>query len=225
MTEVVKIETPGDSAFRAIRSDIIFGHLAPGEKLRLESLKRRYGVSVSTLREILSRLAAENIVLAEGQRGFEVAPMSASDLQQVADLRQLLESHAMEQSFAQGDLDWEARVVAAHYKLSAMERELIEGGLGDDAKTVTWKRFDWEFHQALISACGSEALMRAHASAFDKYLRYQVSTLSFRGQIAADEHKALLDAALKRDARQARKILQVHVSGGVEHALKAGDIK
>lgn len=224
MTEVIKMETPGDSAFRAIREDIIFGHLEPGKKLRLESLKKRYGVSVSTLREILNRLSAEDLVIAEGQRGFEVAPVSAADLQQVADLRQLLESHAMEESFAQGDLDWEARVVAAHYKLSAMEKELIEQGLGDDAHTVKWKRFDWEFHQALISACGSQALMRAHASAFDKYLRYQVTTLSFRGQIAADEHKALLDCALARDAARARKILETHVKGGVEHALKAGDI-
>ena len=69
-------ETVGDSAWRRIRADILFGRLKPGEKLKLEKLKTSYGASVSTLREILNRLASERLVLAEGQKGFEVAPVS-----------------------------------------------------------------------------------------------------------------------------------------------------
>src|SRR5215467_14895312 len=70
-------EAVGDDGYRRIRADIVFGRLRPGQKLRLEGLKEDYGVSVSTLREILNRLAAEGFVLAEGRRGFEVAPVSA----------------------------------------------------------------------------------------------------------------------------------------------------
>ena len=70
-------EAVGDDGYRRIRTDIVFGRLRPGQKLRLEGLKEDYGVSVSTLREILSRLAAEGFVLAEGRRGFEVAAVSA----------------------------------------------------------------------------------------------------------------------------------------------------
>src|SRR6201995_5870727 len=69
-------EAVGDDGYRRIRSDIVFARLRPGQKLRLEGLKEDYGVSVSTLREILNRLAAEGFVLAEGRRGFEVAPVS-----------------------------------------------------------------------------------------------------------------------------------------------------
>ena len=71
---------------------------------------------------------------------------------------------------------------------------------GDRSVTEQWKRYDWEFHQALISACGSRVLMDTHASVFDKYLRYQMLSLTHRGQIAADEHLQLRDAALTRDA-------------------------
>ena len=92
-------ETVGDEGYRRIRSDIIFGRLQPDQKLRLEALKERYGVSISTLREILSRLSSEGFVVAEGRRGFEVAPVSATDLRELAELRVLLESHAIEQSF------------------------------------------------------------------------------------------------------------------------------
>ena len=115
-------ETAGEAAYRRIREDIVFGRLAPGEKLRLERMKVGYEASVSTLREILCRLSSEGLVLAEGQRGFEVPPVSHLDLRDVAALRDLLEGHALEQSFASGDLEWEGRVVSAHHKLAEWKR-------------------------------------------------------------------------------------------------------
>ena len=89
----------GDSGYRRIRSDIIFGILTPSGRLKLDSMKEDYGVSVSTLREILNRLASEGFVVAEGQRGFEVAPVSIQNLRELAQLRILLEHHAMTESF------------------------------------------------------------------------------------------------------------------------------
>jgi len=220
-TQIVP-ESIGENAYRRIRSDIIFGRAAPGQKLKLDRLKDDYGVSVSTLREILNRLASEGLVSAEGQRGFEVSPVSAANLKELAALRMLLEGHALEQSFAAGDMDWEGRVVSAHHKLASMERRMNEG---DRNQTELWKRYDWEFHQALISACGSRVLMDTHAGVFDKYLRYQMVALSYRGEIAAREHKTLLDCALQRDAATAKATLERHVSGGVEHALATHTIK
>ena len=214
----IELDNPtiAETAYRQIRSDIIFGRLAPDERLKLERLKTQYGASVSTLREILNRLASEGLVVAEGQRGFEVAPVSSENLREIAALRLLLECHALELSFAVGDMDWEGRVVAAHHKLHQMELRMISG---DRSVTKDWKRYDWEFHQALISACGSRTLMETHAAIFDKYLRYQMISLTFRGQIAADEHRQMLESALKRDAKSAQEVLRRHVEAGVEHGL------
>jgi len=212
--------TIGEATYRRIRGDILFGRLAPGQKLRLERLKDSYSVSVSTLREALSRLASEKLVVAEGQRGFEVSPVSADELKDIAALRALLEAHAIEQSFQAGDMEWEARVVAAHYKLAAMEERMK----AKSGETELWKRYDWEFHHALISACGSRELLETHGGVFDKYLRYQVLALSYRGDVAAREHRELLESALKRDAAAAGKILRAHINGGVEHALAVGRI-
>lgn len=211
--------TVADTTYDAIRSDIVFGRLKPGERLRLERLKTRYGASVSTLRETLSRLAADGLVFAEGQRGFEVMPVSAANLRELSDLRKLLECSALKISFEAGDMDWEGSVVAAHHKLHRMEREMAAG---NHAVKETWKRCDWEFHQALIAACGSRELMGVHASVFDKYLRYQMLSLTFRGRLAVDEHRGLLEAALERDASTAQAILRRHIDGGVEHCLSAG---
>jgi DNA-binding GntR family transcriptional regulator len=219
MAAEARPSTPGELAYCRIRADILLGRLPPGRKLRLDRLRHEYAASVSTLRETLSRLSSERLVIAEGQRGFEVAPVSAKNLKEIAALRQLLEGNALEQSFEQGDVEWEGQVVAAHHKLALME-ERMEAG--DRSATELWKQYDWQFHQALISACGSRLLMETHAAVFDKYLRYQMVALGFRGGIAAREHKRLLDCALARDAAKACQVLSAHVTGGVEHALANG---
>jgi DNA-binding GntR family transcriptional regulator len=215
----VHSDTVGDSAYRRIRHDIIFGQLAPGSRLRLERLKKPYAASVSTLREILYRLSSEGLVRAEGQKGFEVTPVSQRHFRELAAMRELLEGHAMTQSFELGDMDWEGRVVSAHHKLARLEQQMLAG---NRTQAETWKRYDWEFHHALISACGSTALMQTHAPVFDQYLRYQIIAMIFRGQAAADEHQQLLACALDRDAVRARQILGQHISACVEHTLEHG---
>jgi DNA-binding GntR family transcriptional regulator len=225
MSDDVQVISPpvsvGESAYQKIRSDIVFGRLPPGRKLKLDRLKADYGASVSTLREILNRLHSERLVVAEGQKGFEVAPVSIANLREIAALRQLLECRALEQSFRAGDMEWEGRVVAAHHRLARMEERMAQG---ERDHTEEWKRYDWQFHQALISACGSRMLIDNHAAVFDKYLRYQMIALSFRGDIAAEEHALLLQCALERDSMRACEVLRRHVTGGVEHALATGTI-
>ncbi|QFY63885.1 GntR family transcriptional regulator (plasmid) [Rhizobium grahamii] len=212
-------ETVSDVVFRQIRQDIIAGVLAPGAKIKLEQAKERYSISISSLREILSRLTTENLVVAEGQRGFEVSPASRQELAELADLRTVLESHAIGLSFVAGNLEWEGRIVAAYHKLTAAERKLLAG---DASRTMDWVRYDWEFHQAIVSACNSATLMATLSSVFDRFLRYHMLARSFRGQAVVDDHKLLFELALKRDIDGARAVVHRHVRSGVEHVLQSG---
>jgi DNA-binding GntR family transcriptional regulator len=211
-----------DRAYDRLRADIVFGRLAPNAKLRLDRLAADYGASVSTLREILNRLSSEGLVLAEGQRGFRVTPVSPEGFQDVASMRLLLETYALPMSFAAGDLEWESRVVATHHKLASMERRMIAG---DRDGTELWKRYDREFHQSLIEACGSQTLLDLYGGVFDQYLRYQMVAVVFRGEVAADEHRALLDCALSRDAERACAVLDRHVNGCVAYTLDNGALQ
>ena len=220
LTRTAEYDSVSEKAYRQIRTDIIFGKLVPNEKLKLDRLREDYGASVGTLRELLSRLVSEGLVVAEGQRGFEVAAVSAENLREIAGLRLLLESHALKQSFRAGDIDWEGRVVSAYHKLSAIEKKLLSGARADPE---TWKRYDFEFHHALISACGSNALMETHAPVYDKYLRYQMIAGIFRGEIAAREHHSLLECALARDSQRACEILTVHIEACVDFTLAKGN--
>ena len=212
-------EPVGETAYRRIRSDIIFGKLAPGQKLTLDRMKDAYSASVSTLREILNRLSSESLIKAEGARGFEVMPTSPENLRQIASMRQLLECHALKESFAAGDMEWEGRVVAAHHKLAQMEKRMATG---DRSDAEAWKRYDWEFHHALISACGSQVLLDTHALIYDRYLRYQMIAAVYRGKAATSEHRALMESALARDWRRAQKTLTTHVQDCVDQMVGSG---
>ncbi len=210
--------TIGASTYQRIKRDIIFGELQPGSKLKLDALKERYSASLSTLRETLNRLASDGFVEAPEQRGFLVTPVSREDLTEISELRVLLECHALELSIANGDTDWEGNLVAAHHKLHLMEQQLLKG---DQSEKETWKRYDWEFHQAMIAACNSKNLLSLHSIIYDKYLRYQMLVLTYRGEEAVKEHKGMFDAALARDASTAKKLLEDHIRNGLSHTLEA----
>ena len=212
------ISTVGSSTYERIKKDIIFGNLAPGTKLKLDGLKNRYAASVSTLRENLNRLASDGFVEAAEQRGFFVTPVSQEDLTEIANLRILLECSALETSIANGDADWEGNLVAAHHKLQIIETKMQAG---DADQIELWKRYDWEFHQALIQACNSHNLLSLHAIIYDKYLRYQVLVLTNRGDEAVAEHREMFSAALARDPKTAVRVLEQHIRLGLEHTLAA----
>ena len=216
LDEARQTETVGEKTYQRIRADIVCGRLPPGERLTLDRMREAYETSVGTLRENLNRLSSEGLIVAEGSRGFQVTPISAANLREVAAMRCLLESHALRASFEAGDMDWEGDVVAAHHKLASLERRMKTG---ERSQAQIWKQYDREFHHALISACGSRVLLETHAIIYDRYLRYQMVAAVYRGNVAAGEHRRLLDCALKRDWKGAQSTLEKHVHDCVNHMI------
>jgi DNA-binding GntR family transcriptional regulator len=213
------IAAVGEATYRRVRGDIVFGRLAPRQKLTLDRMRDAYGSGVGTLREIFNALASEGLVSAEGARGFEVAGISPENLKEVAHMRLLLECDALRSSFEAGDMEWEARVVAAHHKLASAERSVRASQRKNEE---AFRKYDREFHAALISACGSPLMLDMHASIYDKYLRYLVLASVFRGAPMTREHRELLDCAIARDWRAAQTVTVTHIEDCVAHML-AGD--
>jgi len=209
----------GETTYRRVRADIVYGRLAPGQKLTLDRMREAYGSAVSTLRDIFNGLASEGLITAEGARGFEVAAISPENLREVAAMRQLLECDALRSSFEAGDVEWEGRVVAAHHKLASLEKRVAAGDRSDEE---TLRRYDWEFHNALISACGSRVLLEMHAGIYDKYLRYLMLAAVFRGEPVVEEHRKLLTFALQRDWRSAQATTITHIQDCVAQMV-SGD--
>ncbi len=207
------------AVYLRVRSDIIFGKLPPGASLDLQRLEANYDAPESVLREVLARLATERFVVSsEAQRGFATAEVSAENLLEIADLRKVIELDAMAKSFKNGGKAWEDDVATAHQKLVRLEN-LVKDGMTTERSD--WRRHDFGFHQTLIKGCNSMELLSVYTTVMDKYLRYQMLFLTFRGDIAAAEHRELKDAALARDIGRAQAALIRHIDGGVAHALEA----
>src|SRR5574343_1409930 len=197
-----------ESAYRALRRDIIEGHLAPGEKLRVEHLKDNYGVGAGTLREALSLLISDALVVSQGQRGFRVAPVSLADFEDIARTRVMLECEALRQSIAMGDDAWEADLVAAFHRLAKAEEKRIGSEVREE-----WEERNRIFHEVLIAACPSRWLKHFLSILYHQAERYRRLSLYLQ-PIPRDinvEHEDLLHAAINRDADKAAEILSEHI--------------
>lgn len=217
-------ERLADTVYIQLREDILFGQYDPLAKLKLDGLRNRYEASANTIREALVRLVSEGFVDAEGQRGFSVAAVSRADLQDIIETRILLESQAVRLSLAEADLHWEGEVMAAHYRLAKAEEMADED---HDRHRNLLEQYDCDFHRTIISGCHSQWVLRFHALSYDHALRYrseavkrvegpQLEEMLAR---AKNDHVALRDAALKKDADQLIKLLQVHIRKAAEFAL------
>lgn len=192
-----------------LREDILSGRLAPGERLPIHGLAETYEVSTGTLREVLSRLVAQTLIVSDAKRGFSVAPVSSEDIRDVMDTRMVLETHALSLAIRQGDLDWEAGIVAALHQIGRIDAN------SDDESfdwALRWHMANRVFHRALIQACNSPRILAFVDSLYDQSERYG-NRLLVRGkytQTFAEEHQRLVDATLARDEEAAIERLREH---------------
>lgn len=202
----------GVSAYHWLKRDIIRGVFMPGEKLLMSGLKARYGLGIGPLREALSQLVAESLVVAISQRGYRVAPMSLSELADLYDARAQLEGLVLALAIQRGGDDWEAEILAKAHTLAKVtevhsSEELLE----------TWDIRHKAFHTAIAAGCNSPHLLKVRESLFDQVERYRHLWLRetvFSPEALARkrrEHAALVEVILARDASRAAEMMRQHL--------------
>lgn len=196
--------------YERLRAELLNGRAAPATRLKINDLCRVHGVSLSAVREALSRLTAEGLVVAEPQRGFSVAPVSASELTDLTRVRVQIECLCLERAIAVGDVDWEAQIVAAFHHLSRTpERDANDPARMSDARSAVHAAF----HDALASGCDSQWLLRLRELLYVQGERYRRVSISAKG-IARDlnrEHQEIMEATLAHDARRACRLMTKHL--------------
>jgi DNA-binding GntR family transcriptional regulator len=190
-----------------LAEEILCGRLAPGTRLRLQSLCETYEVSMSPLREALSGLAGRRLVAQEGQRGFRVATATPDDLRDVTETRIHIETLALRLSIEQGGDEWEAGILAAHHRLERRQRH------DDLLIDELWEKLHRSYHISLISACGLPRLLEFYEALTDNFDRYRRLAVLSAGRHPRPKaaHGAIVKAALARDTVRATKLLSVHV--------------
>jgi DNA-binding GntR family transcriptional regulator len=205
-----KAKTLQEVVYQKVRADIPGGKLRPGQRLKLAVLREEHRVSLSVVREALTRLSEQKLMRLQPQQGFEGASLSVPDLLDLSAVRVAIEGLALRRSIELGDVAWEARLVAANHTLAHTPRD--DYSSGTRRTTEAWAAAHASFHATLIDACGSPILRDICRSLYDASEFYRRWTASVPGQ-ARDvlaEHRALMDAALGRDTERAVALLAEH---------------
>lgn len=198
------------AAYERLRAELLSCRLVPGERLRINDLCEQLAVSLGAVREALSRLTSDGLVVAEPQRGFRVAPISALDLQDLTMVRTEIEGMCLRRAIERGDVAWESQVVSAYHRLSRTSERA-----SSDSRRVSddFARAHEAFHDALVAACDSPWLLRLRSQLYaqsERYRRLSLPLSRYRRDTNR-EHRELMDAAIERDAQRAAERMGEHI--------------
>lgn len=212
----MRVETP--DIYADLQQKLMNAAFRPGEKIKPKELEDVYGCSANTIRETLLRLANIGLVSFEAQKGFRVAEVTQAVCNDITRFRILLEQEAATASMRLGGLKWESDLAASHHKLVHIEHQIErEGEL--HAYIELWSAAERDFHQTLISACGSPILRETYGRV---YLQFRQQMVNLERNFGSNyfrtiitEHQAILDAALSRDEAACRLAIHDHLKRNI----------
>ncbi|MET7683305.1 GntR family transcriptional regulator [Streptomyces sp. NPDC005423] len=199
-----------EQVYTHLRDAIMRGDHAPGDALKPQDLAKEQGVSLAVVREALVRVVGEGLADRLPNRGFAVPAFSDRRWQEIAEARRTIEPVMLRMAVERGDVDWEARVRAAHHRLARTPAYTPEEG---EHYSGAWAEAHRVFHRTLLEACDNLVLLET----FDRM--WTASELARRWSAhrnpdrdGALEHRRLEEAVLARDADTAAEVLTQHLT-------------
>jgi len=198
--------TLSDYLVREISRKILVGELRPGQRLQEAAIAQQTGVSRGPVREALRALQEQGLVTYAPNRGMWVTELSIEDIQEVLDVRAILEGSAARLAAPRlGEAEF-AALVAIVARMS---------GVADHGPPMDLIHLDLEFHHTLSAASGNSRLMQMIAS-----LSIQSRPHMAAGHLLGDDphlipraHQQLLDALRMRDADEVERAVREHIYG------------
>lgn len=189
-----------EQVYSAIKSDIVSLKLRPGYIIQEGALASQYGVSRTPVREALRRLGQERLVETLPKKGTIIAPVSVSDVVEIAQMRLALEPLAV-------------RLATGRIPLASIERQLE----AHRAPFDSWESFDeahrqvHSLHYMIIEHCGNRRLESALRSALDDFLRVLIMTAPNTLPTSRQWHIRILEALAARDGDLAERLMREHL--------------
>ena len=207
MSDTTKL-TRASRVSAQLKEAILDGEYTPGSKINLEEARLRFDVSLSPMREAISRLVNEGLVTFEDQRGYRIAPVSAANLAEITSLVASVSTLAVTHAIERADLEWESNILAAFHRLRrASEQEKND-----------WDRAYLAFLECLVKGCDMPTLIgfwRILNNQNDRYRRMARKAGLPPANSTIDACKAIADAAVSRNIDRTVGLLrqQIEVAG------------
>lgn len=182
---------------------LLTGGLAPGEKLKIDRLRKALDVGASPIREALSLLVSDQLVVRHEQRGFQAALTSRENFDEILNLRSMLESKALRKSMQYATPEWIEELVLINHRMARAKSQ------GANAFEVEHKNF----HMALIGNCNAPLMLRICDQLYDLNIRYRYiagRSKDYKGRKVDDEHQDILNAVISEEPDDAVRLLLLH---------------
>lgn len=201
--DVARLTSAADIVFDALRQAIIEGEISEGEPLRQDEIARMFNTSRIPVREAISRLEAQGLVVTQRYKGAVVAALSAEEAAEIFDLRALLEPEIIRSSVPQFTAETLAEA-RTHFDAFATSTDPLH-----------WGDLNRAFHAALYGASPLGYFREVAETAMDRVDRYiRAQLVMSDGMSRANaEHLAILEACEEGDADRAADLTRAHIEG------------
>lgn len=209
-TDIAATASAASIVFDALRRAIIAGELSEGEPLRQDDIARLFNTSRIPVREAISRLEEQGLVVSQRYRGAVVASLSPDETAEVFDLRALVEPEILRDAVSHMD---SALLAEAREKCAAFSSASSPASYGD---------LNRAFHETLYAPSRLSYFRDVARNAIDRVERQVRAQLVLSdGMGRADrEHRAILDACEKGDADGAAELVRAHILGAKASLLE-----
>lgn len=193
-----------DEIYEKVKENITHGLLSPGERLIEDQLAKTFNASRSPVREALRLLESEGLIKFERNKGITVSKLSIKEVEEIYELRWLLEGHA-------------AYLTAekATKKDVAYLKEL-QGHLRLAAKNVdmkAWLANNAEFHRFFSDKCGNQNLVKLVINLKNNVNRYHFITITvpWHFDLYLDQHEKMITGCELNDGELSEKYMKMHL--------------
>ncbi len=208
-------------AYETVRSWILNGQFEPGQRLVEEELARNVGVSRTSIRDCVRRLAADGLVRSEANRGTFVLQLGTAEVDEVFQLRALLEGQGASLAAQQSDLAYCDELAVTARQID----ELLEGPRVAEAELYArFQSLNTHFHLTLVGASHSPRLETMARSLIELPL-VTLKQHAWPGEVSVRrsnaQHWEIIDALRAGDAVLARLCIQSHILSARPRAMVA----
>lgn len=202
-------------AYTKLREAILSGAISPGAVLRQQKVAADLGISRLPVREALSRLESEGLVVLRARRGYVVASVDIDEVIDVFDTRVILEQRA-------GFLAAERRTEDDVVRLQAVLDRLSDLPISSENAANSFALWNREFHDALFAPCGRRHLLSALKNLRDKAELFIKAGALMTGHVrhVAKEHGEIFNAFRSGDAKATADLCGEHVRAAGERLVK-----
>lgn len=190
-----------------IKDAVVSGRLKPNERVPEQEIADRFGISRTPIREAFRQLETEGFITVTPRKGAVVSPITDKDVSEFYAIKSLLEGYAARTACT-------VLTPKEIKKLETLNAQMARCAEKNDVKGFF--RFDNQFHETFLKACGNEKLCTMVHSLVQQFERFRITALSLPGRMqeSLHQHEEIIDAFKKSNAATVERLVRANAEKG-----------